>query len=176
RLRTERGVPALARHHVRAAIRGQERRHAEPGAGAEHDLDPRARRDRLAQRPRLRRAEPWQRPGDGLEIIEHAKPRKSEALGELAALEAPARPIGERDLLAVDRAGHGERRRAWSRTGLLEVSRDRRVEVSDRVVLDHQHALGRAGRFGEREPALATADIGEKARTHRGYTRLITIS
>ena len=33
-----------------------------------------------------------------------------------------------------------------------------------------------AGRFGEREPALATADIGEKARTHRGYPRLITIS
>ena len=152
-----------------AAIRGQERRYPEPGAGAEHDLDARARRDRLAQRPRLRRAEPRQRPGDGLEIIEHAELRKSKALGELAPPQAPARPIGERDLLAVDRAGHGERRRARARAGLLEVARDRRVEVGDRVVLDHQHALRRTGRTGERKPALATADIGEEGRTHRGY-------
>src|SRR5262249_39722923 len=135
-----------------------------------------ARRPRLARRPGRRRAERRRRPGDGLEIIEYAKLRKSEALGEFAPPQAPARPIGERDLLAVDRAGHGKRRRARARTGLLEVARNRRVEVGDRVVLDHQHALGRPGRFGEREPAFATADIGEKARTHRGYPRLITFS
>jgi len=111
---------------------------------------------------------PRQRPGDGLEIVQHAKLRKSKALGEFAAPEAPARPIGEPDLLAVDRASHGERRRARARSGLLEVARDRRIEVGDRVVFDHQDALGRPGRIGEREPALATADIGEKARTHRG--------
>jgi len=81
-----------------------------------------------------------------------------------------------RDLLALDWAGNSERRRARARAGLLEVARDRRVEVGDRVILDHQHALGRASRMGEREPALATADVGEKARTHRGYPRLITIS
>ncbi len=162
-------MSALARHHVPAAIRGQERRHPQAGAGAENDLDARARRDRLAQRPRLRRAEPRQRPGDGLEIVQHAKLRKSEALGEFAPPQAPAGPIGERDLLAVDRAGHGERRRGRVRAGLLEVARDRRVEVGDRVVLDHRHALGRASGIGERKPALAAADIGEKGRTHRGY-------
>src|SRR5262249_60934406 len=117
RLRTERGVSALARHHVPAAIRGQERRHAQTGAGAEYDLDPRARRDRLAQRPRLRRAEPPQRPGDSLEIIEHAKLPKTQAPGEFAPPEAPARPVGERDLLAVDRGRHGERPPAPAPTG-----------------------------------------------------------
>src|SRR5215831_18138634 len=176
RLRTERGVSALARHHMPAATRGQQRRHAQAGAGAEHDLDARARCDRLAQRPRLRRAETRQRPGDRLEIVHHAKLRKSKALGEFAAPQAPTRPIGERDLLAVDRAGHGEHRRARARAGLLEVARDRRIEVGDRVILDHQHALGRASRLGERKPALAAADIGEKGRTHRGYPRVITIS
>src|SRR5262249_16481108 len=98
------------------------------------------------------------------------------ALGEFAPPEAPARPIGERDLLAVDRAGNGERRRARARTGLLEVAGDRRVEVGNRVVLDHQHALGRAGRFGEREPALPTSDIAERARPLRCYPRLKTVS
>ena len=83
-------MSALARHHVPAAVRGQQRRDPEAGAGAEHDLDARARRDRLAQRPRLRRAEARQRPGDGLEIVQHAQLRKSEALGEFAAPEAPA--------------------------------------------------------------------------------------
>src|SRR5262249_16351945 len=48
----------------------------------------------------------------GLEIVQHAKLRKSEALGEFAAPQAPARPIGERDLLAVARAGNAERPRA----------------------------------------------------------------
>ena len=59
RLRTERGMPALARHHVPAAIGRHQRGDAEPGAGPEHDLARRARRQRRAQadarRPALSR-------------------------------------------------------------------------------------------------------------------------
>src|SRR5262249_39565866 len=90
--------------------------------------------------------------------------------------KAQARGLGGRAPPAAAGPAGGGRRRGGAGAGLLEVARNRRVEVGDRVVLDHHHALGRPGRFGEREPALATADIGEKARTHRGYPRLITIS
>src|SRR5262249_48052017 len=72
--------------------------------------------------------------------------------------------------------GPAGRRRAGPGAGSWGAPRARRVEAGARVVLDSHPALGRPGRIGEREPALATADIGEKARTHRGYPRLITIS
>jgi hypothetical protein len=165
RLRTERGVAALARHHPPAAVGRYQRGDAQPGAGPEHDFGAAARRRCLAQRPGVGRAQSRQRPRDGLEVIDDDKRRKPEPPAEVATPEAPL-PIGERDLLAVDRRRDRERRRARARAGLVEVARHRRLEIGGGVVLDHQDALRPPRRIGERKPAFAAADIGEKCGTH----------
>ena len=163
-------MTAFARYHVPTAIRGQKRRHAQTGTWTEHDLHTLARLHRRAQRPRVCRAEVRQGPRDGFEIIQHAQLRKSEALSEFAAPKPPARAIGQHDFLAVDRTGNGQRCRARVRARLLKIACDRRIEVRDRIVLDDQYVLEIAGGIGQRKPALAAANIGDKGGVHSGYS------
>src|SRR5262249_12765931 len=170
RLRAERGVSAFACDHVPTAIGRQQRRHAQPGAGTEPDLDALAYCVGFAQRPRLRRAEMRQGPGNGFEIIEHLQVGQTEPLGEFVAPEPPIRAIGQRDLLAIDRAGNGQRCRLRVCPSLLEVARDCRVQIGSRIVLHHQHPLDRAGRVGKRKPALTAADVAEERGAHEWAT------
>ena len=100
--------------------------------------------------------------------------RPSEALRQFAAPEPPC-PVGERDLLAVDRTGDGQRRRARPRAGFVKVARDRAVEVGNGIVVHDQNALGAAGGIGERKATLAATDVGEEGQAHH-VTRSITIS
>src|SRR5437016_5648562 len=107
RLRAERGMPALARDHVPTTLDRHQRRHAKAGTGPERDLDAGARFTRLAKRTRVIGAEPRQRPGDRLEIVDDAHGREAEAPRERAPPKSP-RAISERDLVAaVDRSGDG---------------------------------------------------------------------
>jgi hypothetical protein len=87
----------------------------------------------------------------------------------------PPGAIGEGDLLAVDRPRHRQGRGTRTRAGLIEVARDRRLEVRGGIVLDDEDAFGPPRRIGERETALAAADIGEKGLTHTGAPGLTTI-
>jgi hypothetical protein len=168
-LRTKGGMPALAREHMPAAVRGQKGGHTEPRAWTEHDLDTFAHRHGLAQRPRLRRAEKRHGPRNRLEIVQHAQLQKSEALRKLAASQPPPRAIGKHHFLAANRAGDGQRGRARMRTGLLKIMRDSRIQPGDRIIVDDQHALERSGGIAQRKPALTAANISHKRGTHRGY-------
>ena len=124
----------------------------------------------------MRRAEMRQRPGDGLEIVQQAQLREPEALGEFHAPEPPIRAIGQHDFLAVDRPGNRQRGRARACAGLLEIARNRGVEVGGGIVMDHQDVLDRAGGVRDRKPALAAADVGEESGAHDRYPGLITLS
>ncbi len=168
-LRTKRSMSALARDHMPATIRGQERRHTQTGTGTEHDFDTFAHRRGLSQRPRVSCAETRQRPRYRFEIVQHAQLQKSEPLGKFAAPQSPARAIGKHDLLPVDRPRHGHCGGARARAGLLKVVRNSRIEAGDRIIMDYHHALERSGGIPERKPALAAADISEEGRTHHGY-------
>ena len=167
-------MPALARDHVPVAAGREQRGDAKPGAGAEHHPDPVARRQRLAQRARLVGRKIAQRPGDGLEVVHDAELRPSEPPRQFGASKTPG-PVGERDLLAVDGAGDGQRRRARPRAGFVKVARDRAVEVGDGIVVHDQDSLGTADGIGERKATLAATDVGEEGQAHH-VTRSITIS
>src|SRR5262249_20928760 len=95
--------------------------------------------------------------------LANSRRRKRQLARLVSAISSPS--AGPATASVAPRRGRAARARAAP----LELARARRVEVGARVVLDPQHALDRAGRRGEGEPALATADIGDKGRTHRGY-------
>src|SRR5262249_15306366 len=94
-----------------------------------------------------------------------AKLRPAKASGELPAMEAP-RSIGEGNLFAVDRAGDGQRRGPRRGPGLVEVVRNRRLEISHGVVVDHEDALGPPRRIGEGKTAFPAADVADQSVTH----------
>src|SRR5437879_3288374 len=102
-------MTALAGDRKGGAIPLNQRRYAQSGTRPEDNLYSPGAQGRGTQTPRLRGGESGQRPGDRLEIIDDAKFRKTEAAGELAAPEPPG-PIGQGNLLALDRSGHCEGR------------------------------------------------------------------
>ncbi len=160
--RAERHVPALAGDDLPAVSGRHEGRNTQPGAGAEHDLGAAPLFAVPAERPRVGRRQPEQGPGQGFEIVDRAHLRKAEAVAQLGQPETP-RPVGQRDLVAVDRAGNGENRGRRHFGDLPEILIDRRLEAVERIVGEGDDVARAQTAFGEGESARGAADIGDQA-------------
>src|SRR5262245_33906351 len=106
-------MPSFARDDMPPSICRNERRDAKPGAGTQHQLHPLARRRVMTQSADMGSGKPWQRPGDGLEIVDNVQLRKAEAGGEFRAPEAPC-AVGKNNLLALYWPGDGQYRHVWA--------------------------------------------------------------
>src|SRR5207244_13435994 len=98
--------------------------------------------------------------GQSLDIVDGVHAGEPEPAADALEIEAP-RPVGEPDLLAVDRAGDAEDRALRPHAALVEITADRRFRAGHRLVVDHDHALGPAARLAPRQARAAAADIRE---------------
>ena len=141
-----------------------QRSNTEAGAGPEHRLDARARFVLRPEQTHVRRREPRQRPGDRLEIIDHAQLRESETLRQLAATEPP-RAVGQCHLVAtIQGTRDRQHRRARLHAGSAEIGVDRSFEGLHGVVFDDDDVLGPPRRAGERKAAVGATNVGQQDR------------
>ena len=102
--------PPSLREHKTVRLARHIGRHAEPGAGPEHDHRRVRRWLAAADRAEVVGGEMRQRPGDRFEIIDDVDVGESEAGAKLGRIDDP-RIVRKRAALAFDHAGYAQRSR-----------------------------------------------------------------
>jgi hypothetical protein len=103
--------------------------------------------------------------GDRLEVVDGMDALEPEPPGHVIAAEAPI-AVGELDLVAVNRARHGEHGGLGGEAGLVEIAADRRLRPGNRLVVDDRHPFRTAAGHTHSEARDTSTDIGEQNAGH----------